>query len=698
MAKQSIVRAIHEAVNAGDAERLASAIDGVPRAELKKAINTADRDGYKPLHNALLKGHRHLLDLLIKAGAKATNKRDTIDSAMYFASTEGSPETMQALLALIPLAEWSKDEINEARNNAAEQNSVAVLEMLPKPRKRDVVAIAEHAAMYGHAQVLTWCLVKGLDPNTSVEDSEYGKSTLLHLSCRKPAATAALIDAGADVNARDWRGRTPLMCAACREAQALSFQVDAQENLAVAHEQGRVMLEVAPADPPAADRPDTVVGLLLAAGADATIKDAEGMDALAILTNEYARFVPFDAEADADALATLGAEVMAITRRERFHELHKQNYPDELAEACFAMRDQAVARAAAVFAAALRGAGAQGQSDADRAVVEAVKRGDAAALGRALSAGGSPLSPIRVQNGYASASPLGYAASAGQVECCRVLLDAGVDPDEGLSAGTPLFGAVRCGSGEIARLLLEHGADLNKTEDDDPDDTMTALEMAKMNKKKDVVAVLEAKGAKRPAKYEPFKPSGEMTDTHTEVLVKADADAVAKALASHMGGTAHLDAHDQTLDAGQTRGYIVVQLDGSAWTSVIGHVGCYEIPDEPWHALCADLSRLGVVAMVCFEGCSCQHAYWVYDAGKEIEAYEEAIDDPDFGGPGTFTSERGRPKPRDMYRGDLVINKLAKDERFCVFYSNPGGEPREPFELSFIGDRRKLKSVAYVCD
>jgi ankyrin repeat protein len=64
-------------------------------------------------------------------------------------------------------------------------------------------------------------------------------------------------------------------------------------------------------------------------------------------------------------------------------------------------------------------------------------------------------------------TPLHQAATAGNLESARLLLDAGADPNAG-SRGTPLAGAAYAGHLEIARLLVERGADVGRSGPESP--------------------------------------------------------------------------------------------------------------------------------------------------------------------------------------------------------------------------------------
>jgi hypothetical protein len=300
------------------------------------------------------------------------------------------------------------------------------------------------------------------------------------------------------------------------------------------------------------------------------------------------------------------------------------------------------------------------------------------------------------RNGHGATTPLGWAAARGDLEVCRVLLDAGADPNDGGRDGPPLIDAARAGRLDVVRLLLDRGADPTKPDPHDP--ACTALDAPRIAGRNEIVALLRAAGVGEPDATQPFKPDASFMWTATELLVKAGARGTADAVARAIGGKAEHGVLHKTITAAGRRGYLVVQLDGSDWTSVLPHVGASRIPDEPWQDLARDVSgRTGTVAaLLNYEKVSGQHAYRLFEAGRQVEHFQEDLGDPDLGDMGKWESGRGRPRPKDMEQGHRILRKLAEDERFCVFLSNPGGTPGEPFEVSFPGDRRRIVEVAYV--
>jgi ankyrin repeat protein len=88
---------------------------------------------------------------------------------------------------------------------------------------------------------------------------------------------------------------------------------------------------------------------------------------------------------------------------------------------------------------------------------------------------------------------LAAAAGEGHAEVVRALLAAGVPPDGGLPAWTALMHAARNGKLRTAEVLLGAGADPNAVSDRGK----TALGLARENERREMIALLESRGAAR---------------------------------------------------------------------------------------------------------------------------------------------------------------------------------------------------------
>jgi ankyrin repeat protein len=127
----------------------------------------------------------------------------------------------------------------------------------------------------------------------------------------------------------------------------------------------------------------------------------------------------------------------------------------------------------------------------DRAAVPAwaaaLARGDAAARGAWLKAGGDANA-----TDAAGLTPLGWAARLGREDAVRALLAAGARPDTAYRDETPLFAAARLGHGAAARVLVGGGAKPNVPNKDDE----TALDHAAGRGDLELVTALLGGGAR----------------------------------------------------------------------------------------------------------------------------------------------------------------------------------------------------------
>lgn len=91
-------------------------------------------------------------------------------------------------------------------------------------------------------------------------------------------------------------------------------------------------------------------------------------------------------------------------------------------------------------------------------------------------------------SGGSGYTPLHYASREGHVECVKLLLESGADPNAMTKAGgsTPLMRAAYMGRLDTVKLLIQHGA-ITSLQDMDG---QTALDKALRNNHKDVASLL----------------------------------------------------------------------------------------------------------------------------------------------------------------------------------------------------------------
>ena len=276
---------IHGAARGGDIEAvkdfLASGAD----------MNAKDKNGRSALHWAASGGHEVVVYLLISEGADVNAKSENRLTPLHYAADYGHREIIELLLA------------KGADVNAKDENRLTPL----------------HYAAYGdHKEIVELLIAKGADVNAKKKNGKTpldmasgatadllrthgGHSGSIHVSARDGdlAGVQALLDIGADVNAKDEEGWTPLHYSARNGHEEIvellisggadvnvkdeSEETAVGENVETAaiichhtgHSHGGKTIHV-----PARDGDLAVVQYLLDAGADVNAKDEHGWTAL----------------------------------------------------------------------------------------------------------------------------------------------------------------------------------------------------------------------------------------------------------------------------------------------------------------------------------------------------------------------------------------------------------------------------------
>jgi ankyrin repeat protein len=228
--------------------------------------NIIDKNGDTPLIIAATRGYVAIADLLIESGANLNAKNYAGNTALIEASAKGDPELVRLLL--------SGDADAKTRNLAG-------------------LSAADAAMQSGHPEIVRILRSGGRAPTSSQVSEDYspswnearldpagkGDASSLQQAVKEANLEKAtsLLAKGADVNARDMNGWTPLMNAAFQGHSALVGLLlahKADPNRTTLNE-GRTPLAIA-----ARQHNISIVRILLSAGADPNIRDRSGATAM----------------------------------------------------------------------------------------------------------------------------------------------------------------------------------------------------------------------------------------------------------------------------------------------------------------------------------------------------------------------------------------------------------------------------------
>jgi outer membrane protein OmpA-like peptidoglycan-associated protein len=150
-----------------------------------------------------------------------------------------------------------------------------------------------------------------------------------------------------------------------------------------------------------------------------------------------------------------------------------------------------------------------GCTDDEKAMVEAVQKGDTPMVQSLLDKGVSP--NLKTDDGQ---TILMLAAHLGHTEIARLLIEKGADVNAKDNGGkTALMYAAQTGNIEMARLLLESGADLNAVDENG----QTALQIAQANNQIEMVEFLSNWGKPVPTVTPVETPAPTVTSNPTSV-------------------------------------------------------------------------------------------------------------------------------------------------------------------------------------
>lgn len=263
-----------------------------------------------PLHNALAQGFHNMVELLVARGANVDPNDPEAGSPLALAAQFGNSDMVQWLLDhgadINGKGDVGKTPLHWAAINGSQEILALLLPRHPNLEQRSLQDLTplQAAANAGQVGLAVALLKAGANPNVKFEGS--GEFHVAHPANRSSlprdgktplhwavlwgssALVEALLDAKADVNARDANGLTPLHLArGSPDKTAMKLLLDHHADVNATNSSGATALHAA-----VETGDKEAVKLLLANGADASIKDAQGYTAVDIIQRSPAVHPP----------------------------------------------------------------------------------------------------------------------------------------------------------------------------------------------------------------------------------------------------------------------------------------------------------------------------------------------------------------------------------------------------------------------
>ena len=242
---------IREAAEQGDIEAVKEYLAADARRRLQhpertrytRAVNVTDGDGRRPLHYAAMNDHKEIAELLIAEGASVNAWDGDGLYPLHYAALNNHKEIAELLIAEGANLNASTHKSHTPLCRATQEGHKEIVELLiDKGADMEARNIAENTALHlaaenGRKEIVELLIAAGADVNamndwtgstldyaiafkhTEIADllRKHGGKTSAELSIHMAAGKKGDIEAvkqhlaaGADVNAKDERGKTPL--------------------------------------------------------------------------------------------------------------------------------------------------------------------------------------------------------------------------------------------------------------------------------------------------------------------------------------------------------------------------------------------------------------------------------------------------------------------------------------------------------